>query len=188
MGKRLVPSLEQWKGYRAIVQHWDLTMRRCCEQDLPKKEFEELEKAILSGDSMDALILLVAKRFPKLFHVGMIPDFRKEIQADQEVSEATREEMEAEQAKWEAELRLFKCGLSSDWRLIDRTRIGSAALRDILDWHDSAHIREQGLIARCLVQHFMNTNVPLATATSWADVPGAIPHNNASGACSGWQS
>ena len=52
-------------------------MRRCCENDLPKKEFEELEKAILSGDFMDSQIILVSKRFPKLFHVGMISDFRK---------------------------------------------------------------------------------------------------------------
>ena len=75
--KRLVPSLEQWKGYRAIIQHWDLTIRSCCEQDMPKTEFEALEKAILQGYSMDAQILLVAKRFPKTFHVGMIPDFKK---------------------------------------------------------------------------------------------------------------
>ena len=44
---------------------------------MPKKEFEALEKAILHGDSMDAQILLVAMRFPKIFHVGMIPDFTK---------------------------------------------------------------------------------------------------------------
>ena len=54
-------------------------MRRCCENDLPKKEFQELEKAILSGDSMDAQIMLVSKRFPKLFHVGMIPDLGKPV-------------------------------------------------------------------------------------------------------------
>ena len=43
---------------------------------MPKKEFEALEKAILHGDAMDAQILLVAKRFPKIFHMGMLPDFK----------------------------------------------------------------------------------------------------------------
>ena len=67
---------------------------------MPKKEYEALEKAILHGDSMDAQILLVAMRFPNIFHVGMIPDFMKELPVDEEVSVATKEELEAEQAKW----------------------------------------------------------------------------------------
>ena len=66
---------------------------------MPKTEFEALEKAILQGDSMDAQILLVAKRFPKTFHVGMIPDFKKEHPEHDEVSAAAKEEHEAEQAK-----------------------------------------------------------------------------------------
>ena len=68
---------------------------------------------------------------------------------------------------------MFKCGLSSDWKLIKRTRIGSEALRDILDWHDSEHIQEQGQIANNLVQQLMSANFPLASAGSWGDVPGA---------------
>ena len=86
---------------------------------------------------MDAQILLVSKRFPKTFHVGMIPDFKKEHSEHDEVSSAAKEELEAEQAKWASELKLCKCNLHLDWKLIERIRIGSKALKDILDWHDS---------------------------------------------------
>ena len=51
------PKMEQWLAARQVIQHWDLTMRACCEADLPKEEFDELEKAILYGDAMDAQIL-----------------------------------------------------------------------------------------------------------------------------------
>ena len=45
----LKPKAEQWLAARQVIQHWDIAMRSCCAQDLPKEEFEELEKAILSG-------------------------------------------------------------------------------------------------------------------------------------------
>ena len=51
-------------------------MRMCCKQVLKQEEFEELEKAILYNDAMDAQILGIIKRFPKNFHIGMIPDMR----------------------------------------------------------------------------------------------------------------
>ena len=96
---------------------------------MPKKEFEELEKAILHGDAMDAQILLVANRFPKMFHVGMLPDFKITPLEDKEASSAIMEELKAEQAKWDSEHHLLKCALYLDWKLIKSTWIGSDASR-----------------------------------------------------------
>ena len=56
---------EQWISAHQIIQHWDLTMRMCCKEDLKQEKFEELEKAILYGDAMDAQIFGTIKRFPK---------------------------------------------------------------------------------------------------------------------------
>ena len=61
----LRPKEPQWIGARQISQHWGLTMRMCCKQDLKQDEFEELEKSILYGDAMDAQILGIVKRLPK---------------------------------------------------------------------------------------------------------------------------
>ena len=99
--------------------------------DLSREEFEELEKAILFGDAMDSQILGVIMRFPTSFHVGMIPDMRTNF-ATAEVDAETVEQIEAEQAKWEAELRLFKGNLMLDQKLIRATELGSQALHDIL--------------------------------------------------------
>ena len=52
-------------------------MGMSCKQYLKQEEFEELEKAILYGDEMDAQILGIIKRLPKHnFHIGMILDMR----------------------------------------------------------------------------------------------------------------
>jgi hypothetical protein len=64
----LNPKEQQWISARQIIQHWSLTMRMCCKEDLQQEEFEELEKAILYGDAMDAQILGIIKRFPKKKH------------------------------------------------------------------------------------------------------------------------
>ena len=40
-------------------------MRMRCKEDLQQEEFEELKKAVLYGDAMDAQILGIIKRFPK---------------------------------------------------------------------------------------------------------------------------
>ena len=48
------------------------------------------------------------------------------------------------------------------------------ALVDLLEWHDAEHVRNQGLIGKSLVQQFMSANCPMAKASSWADVPGAV--------------
>ncbi len=169
----LKPKAEQWIGARQVIQHWDLTMRACCQADLPKDEFHELEKAILYGDAMDTQILGIIKRFPKSFHIGMIPDMRTNF-AKMDVDSEAQEQIDAEHAKWQAELRLFKGSLSCDQKLIRKTHIGSQALHDILEWNDAEHVRTQGLIGKSLVQQFMDSYMPKATAASWSEVAGQI--------------
>ena len=62
---------------------------------------------------MDAQILGVIKRFPKSFHMGTIPDMRTNF-AKANVNAEAQKQIEAEHAKWPAELRLFKGNLILD--------------------------------------------------------------------------
>eukprot|EP00974_Lingulodinium_polyedra_P111727 10804903-Lingulodinium_polyedra.AAC.1 len=68
----------------------------------------------------------------------MIPDMKTNF-APNPVDQATTEEIEAEQAKWAGEFRLFKSNLHRDWKIIKRAEVGSAALHDILEWNDALH-------------------------------------------------
>lgn len=93
--------------------------------DLPKQDFEEIAQAVLFGDAIDTQILSIAKRFPQSFHVGMIPELMVSgamaVEQDQMVEEA----IEAENAKWAAEIRIFKNNLHSDWKLIKTVEGGA---------------------------------------------------------------
>ena len=91
-----------------------------------------------------------------------------------EVDDTVKEQIEAEHAKWEADLRLFKGSLMVDQQLIQKTEVGSWALHDILEWNDAEHVRSQGLIGKSLVHQLTDIHVPKAVASSWSDVPGAI--------------
>ena len=124
--KKVIPTREQWKSYRTIIQHWSQTMRAACEIDLPAEDFIELEKAVLFGDALDSQILGMVKRFPKNFHIGMIPDLKSASNWEvQESDAATQEHIKAESAKWEAELRLFRSNLNLDWQMMKRCEVGS---------------------------------------------------------------
>ena len=63
--------------------------------------FEELEKAILYGDAVDAHILGIIKRFHKHFHIGMVPDMRTNV-AKAYVDTDAQGRVEAEHAKWQS--------------------------------------------------------------------------------------
>ena len=107
-------------------------MRMCCKQDLKQEDVEVFEKSILYGDAMDAQILGIIKRFPKSFHIGMIPDMRTNF-PEADVDAEAQEQIEAEHAKWQAELRLCKGNLILDQILIKKMEFGSRALHDILE-------------------------------------------------------
>jgi len=90
---RLRPKTADWIVYRTVIQHWTQTIRHCCRADLSVADFEEMEKAVLYGDAMDAQIVAVLKRWPKVFHVGMIPDIKTEL--SQTTSSVDKELLEA---------------------------------------------------------------------------------------------
>ena len=62
----------------------------------------------------------------------MIPDMRTNF-AKADVDTDAPEQIEAEHAKWQAELRLFQGNLILDQTLINNMEFGSRALHDILD-------------------------------------------------------
>ena len=125
------------------------------------------------GDAMDAQFLGIINRCPKSIHIGMIPDMPT-IFAKADVDAEAQEQIEAEHAKWQAELRLFKGNLILDQKLIKQMEFGARALHDILQWNDGEQVRQQGLIGKSLVKQFMDHYMPKATASSWNDVPGAV--------------
>ena len=120
---QLKPKPEQWASTRQVIQHWDTTIGACCKADLPEHEFNELEKAVLFGDAMDTQTLNIIKRYPQTFHIGMIPDMRTSFTVA-EVDGTVKEQCEADNAKWEAELRLFKGSRAVDQRLLQNTEVG----------------------------------------------------------------
>ena len=95
MRVKLRPKEEDWKVYRMVVQQWDTSINKCCMRDLDAADYAEIEKAILYGDAMDAQIMRICTRWPKVFHVGMLPDIACELratprdQAEQDVFEAS---------------------------------------------------------------------------------------------------
>ena len=95
MRVKLRPKEEDWKVYRMVVQQWDTSINQCCMRDLDAADYLEMEKAILYGDAMDAQIMRICTRWPKVFHVGMLPDIASELratprdQAEQDVFEAS---------------------------------------------------------------------------------------------------
>ena len=77
----------------------------------------------------------------------MIPDMRTNL-AKADVYAKAQEQIEAEHAKWQAELRLFKGNLILDHKLIKKMEFGSRALHDILEWNDGEQVRQQALIGK----------------------------------------
>jgi hypothetical protein len=83
----------------------------------------------------------------------MIPDMRTNF-AKADVDAEALAQIEAEHAKWQAELRLFKSDLILDQQLIKKMEFGSRALHDILEWNDGEQVRQQGQVGQSLVKQF----------------------------------
>ena len=166
------PKSEAWSTYRQVIQHWTQSIRECAHKDLKQEYFEELEKAILHGDAMGAQIIACLKRYPKCFHIGMLPDIRTAGNLNDDLLAV--QELAMERAEWDAKLSSFKAKLILDWRHIQTTQVGSQALQDLLDWHESEHMRKQGLLGKSLVKQFMTNHFPMASANGWTDVAGAV--------------
>ena len=103
----------------------------------------------------------------------MIPDMRTNFdKAD--VDTDAQEQIEAEHAKWQTELRWCEGNLILDQKLINKMEFGSRALHDILERNDAEQVRQQCIIGKSLVKQFMDHYMPKATASNWSDVPGAV--------------
>ena len=105
---------QKWAQFRAVIVHWDQSIKKACLEDLPD-DFEEMEKAVLYGDALDDQILGVLKRFPPMFNVGMLPDIRAEFDLCPKDT-AEREMMEAANRAWESSFEVFSLKLHKDWQ------------------------------------------------------------------------
>ena len=119
------PTEAEWKTYRIVIQHWSQTIKLCCQKDLTPADYEDIEKAVLFGDALDKQILTIAQRCPHSFTVNMIPELRVSgsmaVDEDTDVTEA----IAAENAKWEAEVRILTHNLGIDWKLIKEVQGGA---------------------------------------------------------------
>ena len=95
----------------------------------------------------------------------MIPDMHTNF-AKADVDTDAQEQIEAEPAKWQAELRLFKGNLILDQKLINKMEFGSRALHDILECNDAEQVRQQGIIGKSLAKQCMDHYMPKATASN----------------------
>ena len=80
---------------------------------------------------MDAQILGIVKRFPKSFHIGMIPDMHANFAQSDEDAEA-QAQIEDAHAKWHAESRVFKWSLApvrsaTSWSGLMASKFGNKA-------------------------------------------------------------
>lgn len=148
-------------------------MEDVCHQDMEPASYEEMRKAVLLGDAMDTQLLGLLRRWPATFHIAMIPDFKLQV-LDLPMDDEEKELLEAQNLAWRSKLQVFEHELKADQKLLERTKLGSAALADILDWNASQHARQQQELADSLVGQFMAQHFPKVVGSSWSDVPGAF--------------
>ena len=103
----------------------------------------------------------------------MIPYTRANF-AKADVDTDAQEQIEAEHAKWQAELRLFKGNLILDQKLTKKVEFVSRSLHDIFEWNGVEQVRQQCIVGNSPVKHVMDHYMPKALASSWSDVPGAV--------------
>ncbi len=151
--------------------------------DMDAQSYTEMKKAVLLGDAMDTQILVALKRWPAVFHIAMVPDFRGQL--DQPWTEEDKALLLAQSKAWQGKLKLFQTKLKADQRLLELTRTGSAALHDILEWNGEVHARAQCELSDNLVNQFMDKFFPVVTGTTWADVPGGFSVAKSKDSCKG---
>ena len=161
---------QKWAQYRAVIVHWNQSIRKACQEDLPD-DFEEIEKAVLYGDALDDQILGVLRRFPPSFNVGMLPDIRADFDLCPKDT-VEREMAEAANRAWESSFEVFSLRLRADWQTIKQVQHGSAQLYDILEWHERKHLREQAALTKTLSDQFVDRMFPKLTVKTWPDLTG----------------
>jgi hypothetical protein len=154
-----------------IVQRWDETISVVAKQDLPPDDYKQLEEAVLKGSMLDQEILRVLKRMPSIFHLGMMPTCSSgQFNANQ----AAKARMSAHKEALGSQLKNFKADLQADWAIIRDFSIGSASLRDLLQWLSLEQRRQQEGLAACLVNRHMAKYHPLVEISNWQQLSGQI--------------
>ena len=166
----LRPSTEEWLNYRQVIEHWDRTIREVAEKDMDPKDFKELEETVLNTVVMDRQILDAIEGYPKMFHMGMIPDLKAYYQ--QELDAETEKMQDSNNRFWQALFEKFQLELEEDQKLVRTTKTGSAALADLLEWLDLKSKIGLQQTSHKLAKVFCEHYFPIMLAESWSQLPG----------------
>ncbi len=168
----LRPTSEDWLNIRQVVEHWDRTIKLVAEKDMAPKDLKELEDTVLNTNLMDQQILDAVQGYPKMFHLGMIPDLKAYYQ--NELDEEKEKFEESNDRFWEANFNRFELQLEQDWRLCRLTNTGTAALADLLEWLDLKSKIELQQQSRRKSTAFLAHFFPVLSAESWQLLPGVF--------------
>ena len=166
------PSTEDWLNFRQVIEHWDRTIREVAMTDMDPKEFKEFEEAVLTSTVMDQQILGALEGYPRTFHLGMLPDLKATYQL--ELNDELEKMRVSNHRFWEASLDKFRMELDQDQQLIRRTKKGSAALADLLEWLELKSKIELQQKSQKMALDFAQHYFPILTAEQWGQVPGEV--------------
>ena len=160
--RRLLPQ-ETWLSYRKIIQAWDESICKVAAKDLPKADYDMLAEAVLTGKHMDAEILCVLNRRPRVFHLRMLPTCAVEVGSDEVAADIAKAHVEAAAAK----LKLFEAELRSDWATLREAEAAKQQLKELLHWLDLEHRRTQAALGEALVAKRMAKTHPVVQVEGW---------------------
>jgi len=166
----LRPSYETWLTYRTVIEHWDRTIKQVALKDMAPSEFKELELAILNSSCMDQQILDALRGYPKYFHLAMLPDLKGAFEEEMEIEQQAIEK--AQVSAWQTNWEHFKLLLLKDHQLIRKTKLGSEALKDILEWLELKSKISMQQDAKGLSAEYVQHLFPPIAADTWDTLPG----------------
>ena len=166
------PSLTDWVSARIVVQMWDESVEECARKDLSAADFVQLEKIVLETLDLDAELLSARKRWPKWFHMGLLPNLVSDEKPD--VDANVRFLSEAQRQAEVSALHAFELELSEDWLSITTASNGITALREYMTWRSNQHRRDQMQLAEGLVTTFVDKYFPLLEGPAWNSITGAV--------------
>ena len=137
---------------------------------MSKDDYDLLEKAILSGSSMDAEVLSVLQRRPRVFHLGMLPTCQPEQTSDLAAAEINKAHSEASAARF----KLFEAELKADWQLLEETECAKKELKELLQWLELEHRRNQAQLGATLVRRRLDKTHPILSIDSWDTLPAQL--------------
>jgi len=165
-------SLEEWAGFRCIIQFWLRAGQAAAKADMTQEDFEEHDAAILRGTALDQDILSMLSRGPSAFHVGMLPSFHLKLSAAASSQAELIKQETAKAAK--SRYELFAAKLAADHETLREFVIGHGGLQDLLAWLEIKHKRKVVEQGADLVREFMLTRFMFIGANHVDGVLGEI--------------